>query len=596
MAPAPNANRDATSLPPDDQARQRGREFVAEGDRLFAARTPMLALWQDVAETFYVERADFTAGRSPGADFAAHLMTGQPLLVRQELANAIAGMLRPPGRNWFKLVLKGWGEREAPQAVAAWLEEMGRRMRVAMYDSAAALQRATKQADNDYVTFGNAVISIDTNWRDTALLYRCWHLRDTVWREDFSGRIDEVHRRAKLTAHEIMGLFPNSFAPELGLMRAEERRQKEIECRHIVVPRERYDDPEIREPFVSIHVDVEHGHVMEAVGRATLGYVIPRWQLVSGSVYGYSPPTVASIADARMLQDMTRTIIEAGEKAVDPPMVATQEAIRSDLALYAGGITYVDAAYDERLGAALRPISQDRSGLPLGLEMQQDIRQQIAAAWMLNKLNLPSPGGAMTAYEVGQRVQEYIRQAIPLFEPIEAEYNGALCEETFKTLRRVGGFGRPSDWPVEMSDEEVAFTFENPFTAAGDGHAVSQYETVTSLLAQQQAIDGEATVEIEPRRMFRDAVKATGAPAAWLKDAAVADAARAVMVQRRDMMAGVQQLQAGGAAAAAVGGGAAALASGAEGLDLKALADMADAVQAEGGPNGTEPDATEGSV
>ncbi|MEQ9124641.1 MAG: portal protein, partial [Alphaproteobacteria bacterium] len=259
-----------------------------------------------------------------------------------------------------------------------------------------------------------------------------------------------------------MALFPNSHAPELAALRPEERRSREIECRHIVLPAERYGDPAITEPFVSLHVDVEHGHVMEAVGRPTLGYVIPRWQLVSGSAYGYSPPTVASIADARMLQDMTRTILEAGEKAVDPPMVATQEAVRSDLALYAGGVTYVDAAYDERLGSALRPISQDRSGLPLGLEMQQDVRAQIHAAWMLNKLTLPSVGGAMTAYEVGQRVQEYIRQAIPLFEPIEAEYNGALCDETFRTLRAVGAFGRPEEWPGPLVADAVSFTFENP--------------------------------------------------------------------------------------------------------------------------------------
>jgi hypothetical protein len=36
----------------------------------------------------------------------------------------------------------------------------------------------------------------------------------------------------------------------------------------------------------------------------------------------------------------------------------------------------------------------------------------------------------MTAYEVGQRVQEYIRNALPIFEPMEMEYNAALCDES----------------------------------------------------------------------------------------------------------------------------------------------------------------------
>lgn len=507
-------------------ADERGPALVGEGERLFRDRGPLVSLWQEIAENFYVERADFTGRRAPGADLASHLMTGQPLLVRQELANAVAGMLRPPGQEWFRIRVKGLKD-DPPADVAAWLRRANQTMRAAMYDRDAALQRAAKQADHDYVTFGNAVISLDANWRDTALLYRTWHLRDVVWREDVTGRVDEVHRRWTLSGDDVVALFPKSSAPALLAMRPEDRRALQVECRHVVLPRERYGDPKIKTRFVSVFIDVAHGHVMEAAGRATLGYIIPRWQLVSGSPYAYSPTTIASISDARMLQDMTRTIIEAGEKAVDPPMVATQEAIRSDLSLYAGGVTYVDAAYDERLGQALRPISQDRSGLPLGLEMQQDIRQQIASAWMLNKLNLPSVGGDMTAYEVSQRVQEYIRQAIPLFEPIEAEYNGALCQETLSTLMELGAFGRRADWPAPLTASDLEFEFDNPFTAVGDQNALTQYETVVGLLQRHQAIDPDAAADLDPQRMFRDAVKGVGAPAEWLREAGAADAAKA---------------------------------------------------------------------
>jgi hypothetical protein len=45
---------------------------------------------------------------------------------------------------------------------------------------------------------------------------------------------------------------------------------------------------------------------------------------------------------------MTLTLLEAGEKFTNPPMIAVQEAIRSDVAIYAGGITWVDKDYDER--------------------------------------------------------------------------------------------------------------------------------------------------------------------------------------------------------------------------------------------------------
>jgi len=63
---------------------------------------------------------------------------------------------------------------------------------------------------------------------------------------------------------------------------------------------------------------------------------------------------------------MIRTLREAGEKHVDPPMIATVDALRSDIQLYAGGITTVDIEYDERTGEALRPVDRNPGAMPIG--------------------------------------------------------------------------------------------------------------------------------------------------------------------------------------------------------------------------------------
>jgi hypothetical protein len=69
---------------------------------------------------------------------------------------------------------------------------------------------------------------------------------------------------------------------------------------------------------------------------------------VSGSAYAYSPATVVALPDARLLQQITLTLLEAGQKAVDPPWKATSEAIQGGVNSFAGGITWVDPEYDER--------------------------------------------------------------------------------------------------------------------------------------------------------------------------------------------------------------------------------------------------------
>ena len=64
--------------------KQRVHDIRKVGDKLFADRRSLDSLWQQIAEQFYPERADFTSSRHLGADFADHLMTGGPSLIRRD--------------------------------------------------------------------------------------------------------------------------------------------------------------------------------------------------------------------------------------------------------------------------------------------------------------------------------------------------------------------------------------------------------------------------------------------------------------------------------------------------------------------------------
>lgn len=94
-------------------------------------------------------------------------------------------------------------------------------------------------------------------------------------------------------------------------------------------------------------------------------------------------------------------------------------------------------SFEKQLGISQVPIDfVDAKGMPLGIEMAQASRQGMLQAFYLNKLNLPQRAPEMTAHEVGQRIQEYIRGALPIFEPMENERNGQLWERTFKLMMR----------------------------------------------------------------------------------------------------------------------------------------------------------------
>jgi len=483
-------------------------------EKHFSKRSSLESLWQEQAENFYCERADFTTSRNLGTDFAAHLTTSYPTLARQSLGNSFSAMLRPKATPWFKIRT----QREDKEDVAAkrWLEWATELQFNAMYDRRAQFVRATKEADHDFATFGQCVISVEYDMKERRLLYRCWHLRDVAWTEGYDGKISEIYRRWKPTARELSRIFPKTISQTVKDL-LDKDGHKEVEVYHIVVPSDVYQgEKKWNTPYVSIFIERDSDHVLEEVGSHTQRYVIPRWQTVSGSQYAYSPATVAALPDARLIQAMTLVLLEAGQKAVDPPMIAVQDVVRSDVSLFSSGITWVDADYDERLGEALRPVSLDTRGLPLGIELRQDIKGMIQEAFFLNKISMPPvTSKEMTAYEVAQRIQQYIRDALPLFEPMEMEYNGAICEMTFDTLMMNGGFGNLRKIPESLLGNEIKWQFESPLHSAIEEQKGELFFQTRRLIDVALPLDQKAVGEINIRRALRDALDGIGTPAEW---------------------------------------------------------------------------------
>lgn len=532
--------------------------LIDRGERHFDRRKGLMRFWQDCAEQFYPERSDFLGGSVHDGRFARDLYSSYPIIVRRELGNAFSGILRPTNTEWFQMApsdaeVKG-------QAGRQFLEWAAKRQRRAMYDRRASFVRATKQGDHDFACFGQAVISYEIDWTKPALLYRNWHLKDVAWADGYDGSIGEVHHNWKISIRDLKKRFgADNLHPSV---RDSQDDGREIPCRVVVIPSDEYEGKKMNQPWARCLLDIENRHLIGCVGWWVMGYAIPRWQTVSGSPYAYSPAVVAGLPDARLIQAITLTLLEAGELAVRPPLIATKDAIRGDMNYYAGGITVADADYDERLGDVLRPIAQDKSGLPFGFEMQQDIRGMLASAFYLNKLTLPQTGSKeMTAYETSERIQEYIREATPLFEPMEHEYNGVLCEGTFELLLRAGIFGAPQDIPEELRGRDIHFNFISPLHDAIERKHANQFVETKSLLLHAMEIDPTAKTHIDITEAFRDAVKGVGAPATWLKDQDEANREAAAMLQQQQDERDVQQVAMEGQAAEAAAAGTQALAN-----------------------------------
>lgn len=527
-----------------------------ESEELFNKRGNLLSFWQESAENFCPELADFTSMRSLGENFADNLTTSYPLLASRSLQDSFSTMLRPLGTEWFEV------STSRPDKVDTqgkqWLEWATGLQRRAMYDKDAMFEKASKEGDKFFTNFGQCVKSAELNLNKNALLYRCWHLRDMAWCESYDGQKIPVYRKWEPYAVELNKVFKGNVSPIVKNL-VKNSPYNKVKVKHCIHTAEDYEAPagkKWKAPYVSVFYECETGHILEEIETYNKYYIIPRWMTVPGSQYAYSPAVIAALPDARLIQAMTLTLLEAGEKAVNPPMIAAQEQIRGDVAVYAGGITYFDSDYDERSGEVLRPMNLDTSGIPLGMEMRSDIREMISQAFYLNKISMPpAQGKEMTAYEVGQRIEEYIRNALPLFGPVEKEDNAEVCEVTFELLQRGGAFGDPRDIPQSLRGANIEFQFESPLHQAIERKKGQSFQEARALLAEAAALDPAAVHMVDARLALRDTLDGIGIPAKWIRDEKAMEDIDIAAKQQQEAQQMVQMLTAGGEAAKAIGEG-----------------------------------------
>jgi hypothetical protein len=539
---------------------QRARDVIKIGDKLFSDKSQLDSLWQEIALNFYPERADFTDKRNVGDEFSDHLFSSYPVMARRELGNMLAASLRPRSQKWFSVHIND-EELDARDDVRRFLERLSAVQWRAMYDDDAGLVEACSKADHDFAAFGNAVLKFGPNINGDGLLFQNFHLRDTTWSMNAQGKVDALHRNWCPTARQLVQHFGSKCSKDVHKA-MEKDPEKEFECRHVVLPTRMYNykNEKGREfPFVSLYVEKVSETVLEEVGLNYFCYVVPRWHTVSGSQYGTSMATAIALPDGRTLQVVTRTIREAGEKYVDPPMLSFHDAIRGDYNLYAGGITTADVEYDERLGEVLRPVTQDKGGFPIGAEIAAALRQDVREAFFLDKIQLPETGTDMTAFEVRRRLEEHIRSASPIFEPMEHQYNAPLCEGVFQVLSDYRAFPFMQEMPEELLGMETEFTFRSPLADFADQRDAEIYvDGLTRILLPAAQIDPSQVENVDLTQSTRDALRAIGYKAKWFKPVDAVKQRQEEMAKAATMQKGMETL--GGAAQIAETGGNAAVA------------------------------------
>lgn len=525
-------------------------EFLERWSSLKTARGEFDDHWQELAERLLPRRADFTVTTQTGARRTDQILDSTPLQARRELASAMFAMLLPTQFKWFKMATVDEDLMEAPE-VSEWFDHVEERMWRAIYDPRARFMEAAGETIDDLVTFGTSPLFSGTNLGADRLLFRSQHLRDTWIAENADGVIDTVYTLRRLTARQAS----QRYGPQTSQKVRDALRQNrpELKCEYLNVVTPRGDrDPRradnLAMPWAHHVIDVAERKQVEESGFEEFPYAVPRWETTTDEVYGRSPGMLA-LPDVITLNEMRYTTLKAGQLATDPPIAMPNETAFSTESFFPGGYAFYDPAALQGLGGARNAIYPVLSGaqIPLGLEMENQTRDMIWGAFMRNVLRLPVDGPQMTATEILQRREEFIRVVGPVFARQEHDLPGAVVNRVFGIMFRAGAFRPPPDI---LRGQAIDFQFRSAVQQALERIEVAATQATLEQVAPLASVRPEVLDNFDADKIVRAMAEGNGMPHDHLLDT---DDVAQIRAQRAQQQAAEAAAQAAERAAAAAG-------------------------------------------
>ena len=511
-------------------------DILARYGKLKIGRSQWENTWQELAEVLLPRRADFTVTRMDGDRRTDNVFDSVPIQARRSLASAIDSLFKPRNVQWFH----GRPDDDAlltDEDVVRWYEDVDRRMTTAIYEREARFVQRSGEVDNDLVTFGTGVLYIgERAGQPGKLTFRSYHLRDCFVAENSDGVVDTMFLRMRYTARQAAQKWgEENLSRDVREALARDR-DTEFEFLWLVQPREDHGGGKIgpkNMPYASLVIDCAAKHVVKESGFEEFPFAVPRWDTASGEVYGRSPGMVA-LPDAETLQAMGKTLLVAGQRAVDPPMWVLSDGVLSTPRTFPGGITPIDGDAARRFGRPPMGELQSAAQIPLGREMQNDTREQVWGAFFRNVLQLPINAPRMSATEVIERKEEMLRAVGPVFGQLETDYLAVVVERVFGILFRAGKLPPP---PEVLLGTDVVFHFESPIMRARKQIEAAGLARYLEMALPLINADPTFLDNYDVDQVARAGPMAGGFPQTWLRSIPDRDALRQARAEQAQAMA-----------------------------------------------------------
>ena len=513
-------------------------EIFSRFARLKNDRAVWESHWEEIAERVLPRSRIFTGELTAGDKRTSKLYDATAALACERFASAVESLLTPRGARWHQLRSTNPMLNKDHQ-VRLWFDQVTSIMFAYRYSPKSFFSSQMHEGYMSNGAFGTAGMFVDEH-PEGGLMYRHVHLSDLYLAENEMGRIDTVFRTFKVTARQALRMFEDGDLSSNLRKLAAEKPDDKVELLHVCCPRTDRDinarDRKNRR-FFSGYYEVKEQQLIEEGGMDDMGYILSRYNTGPREIYGRSP-SMTVLPDIKMINEMSKTVIRAGQKAVDPPLIIADDGVILPVNSKPGAATF--ARMDGRSQAPIQPLFTG-ARVDIGLEMMEQRRKQINDSFLVTLFQILVDSPSMTATEVLQRAQEKGALLAPTVGRQQSETLGPLIERELSVLSEQGLI--PPKPPIlDEAGGEYEIEYVSPLTQAMRApEGVGILRTLESVQAIA-AVDPSVMDNFNTDEITRSLAEINGAPQRIMRD-------ENEVAEMRGQRQQAEMLQAGAAAA-----------------------------------------------
>jgi len=453
------------------------KAIVSRFEYLESQRANWDSHYQELADYMLPRKADIVRKRARGEKRMELIFDGTALQSVDLLASSLHGMLTSGATPWFHLTLKD-DELGRDEEVQAWLEDTSSRMMRAITMS--NFETEVHEMYVDLVVFGTGCMFVEMDKKSMRFSTR--HISEFYVAEDQYGIVDTVFRKYRLPARQAVQRFGIENVGKFIQKTFEKKPDEEVVVLHCVMPRKERDPTKKDNknmPFASMYICMETKMVMQESGFQEFPYVVPRFLKATGEVMGRSPAMVA-LPDVKMLNLMSKTIIQAAQKLIDPPLLVPDDGFLLPVRTQPGGLNFFRSGTRD----TITPLNTG-ANIPIGLNMEEQRRTAIRSAFYVDQL-LTGGSPNMTATEVVQRQEERMRVIGPVLGRLMNEMLRPMIDRVFALMLRADMLAPP---PEILQGLDVDVEYVSPLARAQKSSSLnSTMKALEILLPLAQAL------------------------------------------------------------------------------------------------------------